>query len=68
MFEIVKEVRSNLENQQDTDDEITKTRKFKELMELLKKMQDCGTPPDDLLKDIANNGPIPENSGQCNVM
>lgn len=66
MFDSMKEVRDHLENQNDTDDEITKTRKFKELMELLKKMQECGQPPEELLKDLSDG--IPENNGQCNLM
>lgn len=68
MFDIIKEVRGHLEDQQDNDDEITKTRKFKELMELLKKMQDCGTPPDGLLKEIADGGQAQETFGQCSLM
>lgn len=68
MFECLKEVRDHLETQLDTDDETTKTRKFKELMELLKKMQECGQPPDELLKDVADGGPMPDNMGQCNLM
>lgn len=68
MFNCLKEVRDHLENQLDTDDEITKTRKFKELMELLKKMQECGQPPEELLRDVADGNPMPDNMGQCNLM
>lgn len=68
MFDCIKDVRDNLDTQQDTDDEITKTRKFKELMELLKKMQECGNPPEELLTDVANGSPIPDNFDQCNLM
>lgn len=68
MYDYVKEVRDHLENQQDTDDEVTKMRKFKELMELLKKMQECGQPPDELLRDVADGNPLPENNGQCSLM
>lgn len=68
IFDRMKEVRDHLENQQDTDDEVTKTKKFKELMELLKKMQECGQPPDELLKDVADGNPMPDNIGQCNLM
>lgn len=68
MFECMKEVRDHLENQLDTDDEVTKTRKFKELMELLKKMQECGQPPEELLQDVGDGSPMPDNLGQCNLM
>lgn len=68
MYDCVKEVRDHLESQQDTDDEVTKMRKFKELMELLKKMQECGQPPDELLRDVADGNPLPENNGQCSLM
>ncbi|KAL5242214.1 hypothetical protein ACI65C_009624 [Semiaphis heraclei] len=68
MFSCIKEVRDHLENQQDTDDDVTKTRKFKELMELLKKMQECGQPPEELMRDVADGNPIPDNVGQCTVM
>lgn len=64
----MKEVRDHLESQQDTDDEVTKTRKFKELMELLKKMQECGQPPEELLRDLSDGSSIPDNMGQCNLM
>lgn len=62
----MKDVRDHLENQNDSEDEVTKTRKFKELMELLKKMQECGQPPEELLRDLADG--VPENNGQCNLM
>jgi len=68
MFSCIKEVRDHLENQQDTDDDVTKTRKFKELMELLKKMQECGQPPEELMRDVADGNPIPDNVGQCILM
>lgn len=68
MFDCMKDVRDHLETQNDTDDEVTKTRKFKELMELLKKMQECGQPPEELLKDVADVDGALENSGQCNLM
>ncbi|KAL4096948.1 hypothetical protein QTP88_021815 [Uroleucon formosanum] len=68
MFSCIKEVRDHLENQQDSDDDVTKTRKFKELMELLKKMQECGQPPEELMRDVADGNPIPENVGQCSLM
>lgn len=68
MYDRVKEVKDHLESQQDTDDEITKMRKFKELMELLKKMQECGQPPEELLRDVADGNMLPENNGQCNIM
>lgn len=68
MFSCIKEVRDHLENQQDSDDDITKTRKFKELMELLKKMQECGQPPEELMRDVADGNPIPDNVGQCSLM
>lgn len=66
MFSCIKEVRDHLDTQQDIDDEVTKTRKFKELMELLKKMQECGQPPKELL-DLENAVPTPD-MGQCNLM
>lgn len=62
----MKEVRDHLETHADTDDEVTKTRKFKELMELLKKMQECGQPPKELLGD-EDERPMPDMS-QCNIM
>ncbi|XP_050436991.1 peroxisomal biogenesis factor 19 [Adelges cooleyi] len=67
MFDFMKEVRDHLETQNDSDDEITKTRKFKELMELLKKMQECGQPPQELLGDAAGP-PMPDSMGQCSIM
>jgi len=68
VYGCVKEVKDHLESQQDTDDEITKMRKFKELMELLKKMQECGQPPEELLRDVADGNLLPENNGQCSIM
>jgi len=68
MFNCIKEVRDHLESQQDTDDEVTKMTKFKELMELLKKMQECGQPPEELLRDVTDGNPLPENNGQCSLM
>lgn len=64
----MKEVKDHLESQQDTNDEVTKTRKFKELMELLKKMQECGQPPEELLRDLGDGNTMPDNMGQCNLM
>jgi len=68
MYDCVKEISVHLESQQETDDEVTKMRKFKELMELLKKMQECGQPPDELLRDVADGNPFPENNSQCSLM
>ncbi|VVC42777.1 Pex19 protein [Cinara cedri] len=68
MFAFMMEIKDNLENQQDTDDEITKTRKFIELLEMLKKMQECGPPPDELIENTDDKSLIQKNSEQCNPM
>lgn len=67
IFGCMKEIKHHFEKQDDTDDDVTKVRNFNELLELLKKSWKYGQLPPSLLRDL-DTVPVPEFSGQCNLM